>query len=123
MAPLSEPDNADYQAVADLYDGWSQRSISGQPPLSPTERIGFLVVTFGVRHDMVSWDSFEGELLETVDALRAVDLGKWADLLQSASEAGSWAAQIKALQAIHLDENEFEFLHVAVARLLRRRAS
>jgi hypothetical protein len=119
-----DQDLADFNMVSDLYGDWADRRNTTDAPLSAEERIGLLVVDFGIRHDMGGWDGLIEDLdeaAETADALRAVNLPELADAVRKANAVADWHGREKAFCAIEIDD--IDLLYVAVARYLRRIAS
>jgi hypothetical protein len=118
-----DPALADYFAVSELYQDWNRRSLSATNPLSPHERVAYLVVDYWIGLHMGDYDGLiYDEKQETVAALRAVSLDIQAKALEHAPNHSTERAQEQAISEIaHSMPTSLEVLmNNAVAAYLRK---
>jgi len=119
----ADPALADYFAVSELYQDWNRRSLSTTNPLSPHERVAYLVVDYWIRLHMGDYDGLiYDEKRETVAALRAVNLDIQAKALEHALSRSTEGAREQAISEIaHSMPRSIEVLmNNAVAAYLRK---
>ena len=122
---MDEPDpgRADYVAVSRLYGDWNPRQRSKENPLTPDERVGYLVVDYWIRLHMGAYDGIiYDEQREIVSALRTVNLEVQAQALEHALKYPSeWQREQAVSEIARSLPGSFDvLLHNAVAAYLRR---
>ena len=116
------PQLDDYNWVSQQYHDWNRRERSTTNPLTPRERIAYLVVDYWIRLDMGGYDGLlDDGGIETVAALRSVNLMVQAHALQQALSNPTESARERALSELaYSNPGTFpELLNNAVAAFLR----
>ncbi len=119
----------DMHFVDELYQDWSKRTRSVSSPLSPDEWVGYLAIDYLIRmeagyYDSLAQDDAPEPGRETLEALRALGLDRYANDLQRVyakhADPDDREAALSELSSDFNGRLEFES---AVVKYVRERAS